>query len=106
MAVTTPAATRRRLRMQVTGAVQGVGFRPFLYRAATEEVDPHRELLSIEAIIRSRMGEPDRAVALVQDYLLANPGHTFDRSAGLAWWWRELETVPEFRRLIALRSES
>lgn len=75
------------------------------HEAATPQIDPHRELLSIEAIIRSRMGEHDRAVALVQDYLLANPGHTFDRSAGLAWWWRELETVPEFRRLIALRSE-
>ena len=75
------------------------------HQAATPEVDPHRELLSVEAIIRSRMGETQRAVALVQDYLLANPGHSFDRSAGLAWWWRELEAVPEFRRLIALRSE-
>ncbi|MFO7892246.1 MAG: carbamoyltransferase HypF [Longimicrobiales bacterium] len=32
----TPSTARRRLRLQVTGAVQGVGFRPFLYRAATE----------------------------------------------------------------------
>jgi hydrogenase maturation protein HypF len=32
----TVAAGRRRLRLEVSGAVQGVGFRPFLYRTATE----------------------------------------------------------------------
>ncbi len=37
MGVATPPETRRRLRLQVTGAVQGVGFRPFLFRAATED---------------------------------------------------------------------
>ncbi len=37
MGVATPPGIRRRLRMRVTGAVQGVGFRPFLYRAATED---------------------------------------------------------------------
>ena len=36
MGVSASPATRRRLRLQVTGAVQGVGFRPFLYRTATD----------------------------------------------------------------------
>jgi hydrogenase maturation protein HypF len=36
MPVGTVAAAHRRLRMEVAGAVQGVGFRPFLYRAAAE----------------------------------------------------------------------
>jgi hydrogenase maturation protein HypF len=31
-----PAAPRRRLRLEITGAVQGVGFRPFVYRLARE----------------------------------------------------------------------
>ena len=32
----TPTATRQRLRVEVQGAVQGVGFRPFVYRLALE----------------------------------------------------------------------
>jgi hydrogenase maturation protein HypF len=32
----TEAATRRRARARVTGTVQGVGFRPFVYRLAGE----------------------------------------------------------------------
>jgi len=32
-----PAAERQRLRVDVEGIVQGVGFRPFVYRLATEE---------------------------------------------------------------------
>jgi acylphosphatase len=30
------AAERRRLRVEIQGAVQGVGFRPYIYRLATE----------------------------------------------------------------------
>jgi len=32
----TPKAATQRLRVTLRGAVQGVGFRPFIYRLATE----------------------------------------------------------------------
>ena len=37
MGVSTAPTARRRLRLRVTGAVQGAGFRPFVYRAAGED---------------------------------------------------------------------
>jgi hydrogenase maturation protein HypF len=36
MTTLTPSGTLRRVRFEVTGLVQGVGFRPFVYRTATE----------------------------------------------------------------------
>jgi len=69
-------------------------------------LDPHRDLWLREAIVRSRIGETEQAVALVRRYLVANPGHRFDQGHGLSWWWRELEPEPSFRRLLALQAQS
>ncbi|MDX1675893.1 MAG: carbamoyltransferase HypF, partial [Longimicrobiales bacterium] len=75
--MTSPPTDRRRLRIQVTGAVQGVGFRPFLYRSATEHGltgwirnDTRGVMLEVEgeaAALRTfrdlvRSGPPPRAV--------------------------------------------
>lgn len=35
--IATGCETRRRLRLEVTGVVQGVGFRPFIHRLAAAE---------------------------------------------------------------------
>ncbi len=37
MTCVTDSSTRRRLRIAIRGAVQGVGFRPYIYRLATEQ---------------------------------------------------------------------
>ncbi len=84
--------------------------RATLARAAREaddpHMDPHRDLWLREAIVRSRIGETEEAVALVRRYLVANPGHRFDQGYGLSWWWRELEPEPSFRRLLALQTQN
>ncbi len=69
-------------------------------------LDPGRSLWLREAFVRSRLGETDEAVGLVRRYLATNPGHRFDQGDGLSWWWRTLEPVPEFRRLLALQSSA
>jgi TolB-like protein len=83
--------------------------RATLARAARDaddpRMDPHRDLWLREAIVRSRIGETEPAVALVRRYLVANPGHRFDQGRGLSWWWRELEPEPSFRRLLALQTQ-
>jgi TolB-like protein/tetratricopeptide (TPR) repeat protein len=68
-------------------------------------IDPHRELWLREAIVRSRIGQTEEAVALVERYLIANPGHRFDEGHGLSWWWRALEPEPAFRRLLAMQAQ-
>jgi TolB-like protein len=84
--------------------------RATLARAARDaddpRMDPHRDLWLREAIVRSRIGETEQAVALVRRYLVANPGHRFDQGYGLSWWWRELEPQPSFRRLLALQTQT
>lgn len=84
--------------------------RATLARAARDaddtHMDPHRDLWLREAIVRSRIGETEEAVALVRRYLVANPGHRFDQGYGLSWWWRELEPEPSFRRLMALQTQT
>jgi hypothetical protein len=84
--------------------------RATLARAARDaddpRIDPHRDLWLREAIVRSRIGETEQAVALVRRYLVANPGHRFDQGYGLSWWWRELEPEPSFRRLLALQAQT
>jgi eukaryotic-like serine/threonine-protein kinase len=84
--------------------------RATLARAARDSddpsIDPHRDLWLREAIVRSRIGETEEAVALVERYLVANPGHRFDQGYGLSWWWRELEPAPSFRRLLALQTQN
>ena len=84
--------------------------RATLDRAAADaddpRMDPQRDLWLREAIVRSRIGETEQAVALVRRYLVANPGHRFDEGYGLSWWWRELEPEPSFRRLLALQTQT
>lgn len=62
-------------------------------------MDPSEDLASWEAYIRTLLGDHDEAIALLKRYQAAHPGHTFDPSEDLGWWWRELATHPDFEDL-------
>jgi len=62
------------------------------------DLDPQRELLSLEAAMRSVMGDADGAIDTLERYMVVNPDHAPDRH----WWWRSLEGAPAFERLRAL----
>lgn len=64
------------------------------------EIDPSQELVGYEAGMRAILGQEDQAIDLLQRYLAANPGHTFQQGQQRSWWWRELEDHPEFDQLI------
>lgn len=66
-------------------------------------LDPEGELLTVEAAVRARIGEEDRAIELIEQYLGRHPGHPFSPATGLAWWWEPLRGNPAFERLVRLR---
>lgn len=70
-------------------------------RRATPEIDPHQELLSYEAAVRSLMGQEELAIDLYKRYLAANPGHAFQPGEEMSWWWRPLQDHPRFDELQA-----
>ena len=67
--------------------------------AITPAVDPGQELLAIEAMQRTLLGDHDAAIALLKRYSAANPGH-FERGKDISWWWRDLKDDPRFKALV------
>ncbi|MGI9628516.1 MAG: hypothetical protein ACR2QM_16905 [Longimicrobiales bacterium] len=64
------------------------------------EVDPNRELFMFKAFAAVLAEDQEGAVEYLRSYLAANP----DRREGFAehghWWWRPLQSNPEFQRLV------
>lgn len=90
----------------VGGALARAGLadsaRSVLVRArANAEVDPDLTLHGYEAAIRMILGEQDEAVRLLTSYLTANPGHGKGFATRTGWWWRDLQSNPKFKSLIA-----
>ncbi len=67
--------------------------------ATTSAADPGQELLAIEAMQRTLLGDRDEAIALLKRYSAANPGH-FERGKDISWWWRDLKDDPRFKALV------
>lgn len=68
---------------------------------AGPEVDPNQELVGYEAIVRTILGDHDEAVQQLRRYVSANPGHRFEVSGDLHWWWRPLRDHPDFEQVAA-----
>jgi hydrogenase maturation protein HypF len=60
------SSTMQRLRVSIRGAVQGVGFRPFIYRLATEMMLPGWVSNTAAGVFIEVEGEPER----LQEFLL------------------------------------
>lgn len=64
-------------------------------RDMTSEIDPERELLSVEAAMYSMLGDDDRAIDLLKRFKTANPHAAFDHH----WWWRTVRSHPRYREI-------
>ena len=76
--------------------------RRVLVRArADRTIDPRGELMGYEAFVRTQLGDKKEAVDLLQRYLTDYPEHRGGFAKVNAWWWRDLQSDPRFKSLIA-----
>ena len=98
---------RRKGQILVAGVLANAGLadsaRRVLLRArvASPQLDPQRDLPPNEASVRVMLGDYDEAVRLIKDYLTVNPEHRKGFVNRTMWWWRDLQTYPKFKALIA-----
>jgi eukaryotic-like serine/threonine-protein kinase len=69
----------------------------------TPEVDPGRELLALQAVVRIMLGEKDVALRDLSEALIANPRHRDGFKKAVHWWWRPLQGDPGFKALVGAR---
>jgi TolB-like protein/tRNA A-37 threonylcarbamoyl transferase component Bud32 len=69
-------------------------------REGAAQVDPDRDLVGNEAVVRVILGDRAEAVRLIKEYLTVHPDHRAGFASGTGWWWRDLQSDPEFRRLV------
>jgi serine/threonine-protein kinase len=69
-------------------------------RAGTD-IDPRGELVGLEAVARTLLGERDEAISLLEQYLTSHPDHRAGFAKINTWWWRDLQQEPRFKTLIA-----
>jgi TolB-like protein len=97
---------RREGQIFVAGVLSRAGLpdsaRRVLVRArADREVDPRGELMGLEAFVRTMLGDKKEAVDLLQRYLTDHPEHRRGFAKVNAWWWRDLQSDPRFKTLVA-----
>jgi tetratricopeptide (TPR) repeat protein len=64
------------------------------------EVDPDRALLTLEAFIRTLLGDTEEALRLLRAYMISNPHHRDEESEDVHWWWRSLQDDPRYQALL------
>jgi TolB-like protein len=67
----------------------------FVAARVSDDVDPVGELQSIEAAMRSVIGDVDGSIQVLRRFMSAHPDHF----PGEHWWWRNVEADPAFERL-------
>jgi TolB-like protein len=68
---------------------------------ADSTLDETRDLLQLEAVVRTLLGERDRALDLLRSYLTANPHLRASLAREQTWWFRPLRADPRYRELVA-----
>jgi serine/threonine-protein kinase len=63
-------------------------------------IDPSRDLIIDEAVVRTILGDKAEAIRLLKAYLVANPDHRAGMAETQSWWWRELKTDPAYREMV------
>jgi eukaryotic-like serine/threonine-protein kinase len=73
---------------------------------ADTRIDETRELAMLEAIMRTMLGEHDKALHQLGLYLSANPQFREGMARDRTWWFRDLRSDPRYQRLVETTSQS
>jgi serine/threonine protein kinase/tetratricopeptide (TPR) repeat protein len=71
---------------------------------ADATIDPGRELLYFEALLRNMLGDRDEALRLVGVYLATNPQDRETMAKDDSWWWNGIRDDPRFKSLVGSTS--
>ena len=69
---------------------------------ADAAVDPPRELVSFEAIVRTILGDKDEAIRLLGVYFATNPQQRSSVDRDESWWYRDLRSDPRYQALVGV----
>jgi eukaryotic-like serine/threonine-protein kinase len=99
---------RRRGALFVAMALANAGLkdsaRAVALRArAGADVDPSRDLIYVEILLRNMLGDRNEAIGLLKLYLVTNPQDKVTIAQDSTWWWRGLRGDAEFRQLVGLK---
>ena len=68
----------------------------------SENMDPSGDLVYLEAMARSQLGDKDRAISLLSKYFAAHPQQQKYASRDESFWWKPLQDEPKYRALVGL----
>jgi len=68
---------------------------------ADSTIDETRDLLQLEAVVRTLLGQRDRALDLLRTYLASNPHLRPSLAREQTWWFRPLREDPRYRALVS-----
>ena len=68
---------------------------------AGADVDPTRNLVYLEVMLRNLLGDRSEALELLKLYLVTNPQDKGNIARDSTWWFRGLRDDPEFKRLVS-----
>ncbi len=69
---------------------------------ADAEMDPPRELVSFEAIVRTILGDRDEAIRLLGVYFATNPQQRSSIDRDETWWYQDLRGDPRYEALVGV----
>jgi hypothetical protein len=64
------------------------------------EIDPTRDLVYAAAFVHTLLGDTTLAVDALKEYLVANPEKRASLADDPTWWFRPLQSSPQFRNLV------
>jgi serine/threonine-protein kinase len=96
---------RRRDQLIVGLALANAGLKDSAARLALRSradasVDPNRELVYFEAMLRNLLGERDESLRLLGTYLAVNPNDRAGLANDESWWWRGVHDDARFKALV------